>query len=114
MSEILSNPAEGNDRFPGAVSVTQLNEFVKSLIDGSDRLSNLYVKGEISNFKNHYGTGHYYFTLKDDGGLIRAVMFRSSAAKLKFMPDNGTDSISYTRILWSRTAWAPYISPMSS
>ena len=98
MSEILSNPAEGNDRFPGAVSVTQLNEFVKSLIDGSDRLSNLYVKGEISNFKNHYGTGHYYFTLKDDGGLIRAVMFRSSAAKLKFMPENGMKVVVHGRV----------------
>ena len=98
MSEILSNPAEGNDRFPGAVTVTQLNEFVKSLIDGSDRLSNLYVKGEISNFKNHYGTGHYYFTLKDDGGLIRAVMFRSSAAKLKFMPENGMKVVVHGRV----------------
>ena len=98
MSEILSNPAEENDRFPGAVSVTQLNEFVKALIDGSDCLSNLYVKGEISNFKNHYGTGHYYFTLKDDGGLIRAVMFRSSAAKLKFMPENGMKVVVHGRV----------------
>ena len=58
MSEILSNPAEGNDRFPGAVTVTQLNEFVKSLIDNSDYLSSLYVKGEAYTviFQNDDGT----------------------------------------------------------
>ena len=98
MSEIRNNTAQENDRFPGAVTVTQLNEFVKNLIDHSEPLNHVYVKGEISNFKNHYGTGHYYFTLKDDGGLIRAVMFRSSAAKLKFMPENGMKVVVHGRV----------------
>lgn len=85
-------------RFPGAVTVTQLNEFVKGLIDKSPQLSDVYVKGEISNFKNHYGTGHFYFTLKDDGGLIRSVMFRSSAGKLKFMPEDGMKVVAHGRV----------------
>ena len=71
------------------LTVTQLNEFVKLLLDNSPRLCSVYVKGEISNFTNHYKTGHLYFTLKDAGGLIRAVMFRSAAAKLPFVPENG-------------------------
>jgi exodeoxyribonuclease VII large subunit len=63
------------EKFPGALTVTQLNEYVKRIIDMTPQLSDVYVKGEISNFKNHYGTGHYYFTLKDEGGQLRAVMF---------------------------------------
>ncbi len=98
MSELVNNAPEGNDRFPGALSVTQLNEFIKNLIDNTAQLNHVYVKGEISNFKNHYGTGHFYFTLKDDGGLIRAVMFRSSASKLKFMPENGMRVVVHGRV----------------
>ena len=98
MSELVNNAPEGNDRFPGALSVTQLNEFIKNLIDNTAQLNHVYVKGEISNFKNHYGTGHFYFTLKDDGGLIRAVMFRSSASKLKFMPENGMRVVLHGRV----------------
>ena len=98
MSETMHNVPGESGRFPGAVTVTQLNEFVKQLIDGSAQLADVYVKGEISNFKNHYGTGHFYFTLKDDGGLIRAVMFRSSAAKLKFMPENGMRVVVHGRV----------------
>ena len=98
MSELVNNTPEGNDRFPGALSVTQLNEFIKNLIDNTAQLNHVYVKGEISNFKNHYGTGHFYFTLKDDGGLIRAVMFRSSASKLKFMPENGMRVVVHGRV----------------
>ena len=59
MSETMHNVPEESGRFPGAVTVTQLNEFVKQLIDGSAQLADVYVKGEISNFKNHYGTGHF-------------------------------------------------------
>ena len=77
------------DRFPDALTVTQLNEFMKRMIDASPRLSGLYVRGEISNFKNHYATGHWYFTLKDEGSQIAAVMFRSAAAKMKFVPEDG-------------------------
>ena len=60
------------EKFPGALTVTQLNEYVKRIIDGTPQLNNVYVKGEISNFKNHYSTGHYYFTLKDEGGNAAA------------------------------------------
>ncbi len=86
------------DRFPGALTVTQLNEYVKRLIDTIPQLTAVYVKGEISNFKNHYGTGHYYFTLKDEDGQLRAVMFKSSAAKMKFLPENGMKVTAHGRI----------------
>lgn len=77
------------ERFPGALTVTQLNEFMKRMIDATPQLTDLYVKGEISNFKNHYATGHWYFTLKDEESQLAAVMFRSSAARMKFVPENG-------------------------
>ena len=83
------NAARQAERFPEALTVTQLNEFMKRMIEASPRLAGLYVKGEISNFKNHYATGHWYFTLKDEGSQIAAVMFRSSAAKMKFVPEDG-------------------------
>ena len=83
------NAARQTERFPEALTVTQLNEFMKRMIEASPRLAGLYVKGEISNFKNHYATGHWYFTLKDEGSQIAAVMCRSSAAKMKFVPEDG-------------------------
>lgn len=66
----------------GAVSVRQLNLYVKSLIEGDVRLSDITVTGEISNFKNHYASGHWYFTLKDADASVRCVMFRSAAARV--------------------------------
>jgi len=80
------------------LTVTQLNNYIKSLLDSQQALASVYVKGEISNFTNHYKTGHLYFTLKDEGGLIRAVMFRGSAAKLKFMPSDGMKVIAHGRL----------------
>lgn len=71
-----------------AFTVTELNQYVKNLIDGNRTLSAVTVKGEISNFTNHR-SGHLYFSLKDADGQIRCVMFRSSAARLKFMPESG-------------------------
>ena len=71
-----------------AVSVSELNEYIKQIIDSDRELSDVYVKGEISNFKSHT-SGHLYFTLKDENSLIRAVMFRSSASKLTFAPESG-------------------------
>ena len=66
----------------GAVSVRQLNLYIKSLIEGDVRLSDITVTGEISNFKNHYASGHWYFTLKDADASVRCVMFRSAAARV--------------------------------
>ena len=80
------------------LTVTELNEYIKHLIDSTPFLARVYVKGEISNFTNHYKTGHFYFTLKDSEGLIRAVMFKSSAAKLRFVPENGMKVILTGRV----------------
>lgn len=71
------------------LSVSQINTYLKSVIDQDYNLKNIYVSGEISNFTNHYRTGHFYFTLKDEKAAVKAVMFRSSAERLRFMPENG-------------------------
>ena len=70
------------------ISVTELNRYVKNRIDGDEYLNNVLVKGEISNFKHHY-TGHLYFTLKDENSLIKCVMFKTYAEKIKFEPKDG-------------------------
>lgn len=71
------------------LSVKQLNLFVKSLIEGDVRLNNIAVTGEISNFKNHYQSGHFYFTLKDSDAQIRCVMFRAYACRVPFAVKDG-------------------------
>ena len=71
------------------LTVSQINGYVKMLVDSDVNLSDVSVRGEISNFTNHFRTGHLYFTLKDGESLIKAVMFRSSAAGLRFVPENG-------------------------
>lgn len=71
-----------------AFTVTGLNNYIKGLFEGDRVLTSVTVKGEISNFVNHR-SGHLYFSLKDAEGQIRAVMFRSYAARLKFMPESG-------------------------
>lgn len=65
------------------ITVKQLNLYVRSLIEGDEHLSFLSVTGEISNYKNHYSSGHLYFSLKDSDALIRCVMFKSNAVRLK-------------------------------
>ncbi len=70
------------------LSVTQLNSYIKTVFDSDGFLGNVTVKGEISNFKYH-STGHLYFSLKDEESVIRAVMFRSAASRLRFEPENG-------------------------
>ncbi len=70
------------------LTVSELNLYIKRIFDTDRNLSAVTVRGEISNFTNHR-TGHLYFSLKDEGGQIKAVMFRSSAANLKFIPENG-------------------------
>lgn len=71
-----------------AVTVSQLNSYIKDKIADDEYLNNILVKGEISNFKNHY-TGHLYFTLKDENSLIKCIMFKSYAQKLEFIPKDG-------------------------
>ena len=82
----------------GAITVTELNEYIKSKIDADGFLSHVLVKGEISNFTNHYKTGHFYFTIKDEGSLIKAVMFRSAASKINFVPENGMKILARGRV----------------
>ncbi len=71
-----------------AISVTQLNQYLKTVLEADLNLKNIWIQGEISNLTIH-GSGHIYLRLKDENGIISAVMFRSSAAKLKFRPENG-------------------------
>ena len=80
------------------LSVSQLNRYVRSMLENDPRLSRLYLTGEISNFKDHYQSGHLYFSLKDEGGLVRSVMFRTAAARLKFRPENGMQVVCRGRI----------------
>ena len=93
---LIPRPTERDAR--NVMTVTQLNNCIKTLIDSTDFLANVYIKGEISNFTNHYKTGHFYFTLKDEGSLLKAVMFRGSAAKLPFIPENGMKVVCHGRI----------------
>lgn len=74
---------------PSVLTVTQLNTYIKSLIDGDRNLQTVFVEGEISNFTNHYRTGHYYMSIKDGECSVRAVMFRFSNQRLRFTPENG-------------------------
>ena len=85
------------ERQSGFLSVTQVNEYLKMILDGDRLLSSLYVCGEISNFKL-YSSGHAYFTLKDEMGQLKAVMFRSYASKLKFYPTDGMRVIAHGRV----------------
>ena len=83
---------------PVAMSVSQLNQYLKTLIDSSPVLCNVCIVGEISNFTNHYKTGHLYFTLKDESSLLKAVMFNSYASRLKFVPKENMKVLVYGRI----------------
>ena len=71
-----------------AISVSDLNKYIKDKIADDEYLNNILIKGEISNFKHHY-TGHLYFTLKDEKSLIKCIMFKSYAQKLNFEPKDG-------------------------
>ncbi len=75
------------------LSVTQLNKYVKSVLEGDRNLKTIFVKGEISNLKVNSFSGHMYFSLKDDGAAVRAVMFKNSAVRLKFLPKEGMNVI---------------------
>ena len=71
------------------LSVTSLNYYVKSLLEEDCNLADIAVEGEISNFVNHYKSGHYYMALKDEKSLIKTVMFQTYNRKLTFVPENG-------------------------
>jgi exodeoxyribonuclease VII large subunit len=80
------------------LTVTQLNTYAKSLLEGDNNLRHVFLRAEISNFTNHYRSGHLYMSLKDDASLIKAVMFRSSAQRLAFMPQDGMKVIVSGRV----------------
>lgn len=76
------------DRFL-TVTVSQLNTYLRSKLEEDPLLSQIFVTGEISNFTNHYKSGHLYFSLKDDKAVVKAVMFAQNARRIRFMPENG-------------------------
>ena len=78
-------------------SVSEANNFIKALLDTVPQLQNIFVRGEISNYKL-YPSGHHYFTLKDEGSALKCVMFRGMAGKLRFRPENGMKVIAFGRI----------------
>ena len=79
------------------LSVTQLNEYIRSQMDADALLTGVAVKGEISNYKM-YPSGHHYFTLKDEGGALKCVMFKGNALRLRFRPENGMKVIAMGRV----------------
>lgn len=79
------------------VAVSQLNNYIKRVLENNSYLKNIWIKGEISNCKRHT-SGHIYLTLKDDASVLRAVMFRTSAANLRFQPENGMKVLARGRI----------------
>ena len=79
------------------LSITQINEYIRTLMDSDVLLAGLAVKGEISNYKM-YPSGHHYFTLKDEGGALKCVMFKGNAMRLRFRPENGMKVIAMGKI----------------
>ena len=79
------------------LSITQINEYIRTMMDGDRLLCGVAVRGEISNYKV-YPSGHHYFTLKDDSAALKCVMFRGSATKLRFRPENGMQVVAMGKI----------------
>ena len=78
-------------------AVSEINQLIKNILDSIPELGNVYIRGEISNYKQ-YPSGHHYFTLKDEAGAIRCVMVRGQASRLRFRPENGMKVIALGRI----------------
>ena len=79
------------------LSITQVNEYIRALMDSDAMLAGLAVRGEISNYKM-YPSGHHYFTLKDESGALKCVMFKGNAMRLRFRPENGMKVIAIGKI----------------
>ena len=79
------------------LSITQINEYIRARLDADPLLSSVAVRGEISNYKM-YPSGHHYFTLKDEGGALKCVMFKGNAVRLRFRPENGMKVIAMGKI----------------
>ena len=80
-----------------ALTVTQVNEYIRVMMDRDSLLGNVCVKGEISNYKL-YPSGHHYFTLKDEGAALKCVMFKGNAFRLRFRPENGMKILAFGKI----------------
>lgn len=80
------------------LSVSQVNMYIKVLLDEIPQVKNVYICGEISNFKHYYNSGHMYFTLKDDKSQLKAVMFKNDNYRLKFTPENGMKVICFGQV----------------
>ena len=78
-------------------TVSQINQYLKKMMDRDELLSALFIRGEISNYKRHQ-SGHHFFSLKDAGGAIRCVMYQREAARLRFRPENGMNVVAFGRI----------------
>jgi len=78
-------------------TVSEINNYIKNLLDRDETLTGVYVKGELSNYKT-YPSGHHYFTMKDAEGTLKCVMFKGSAVKLRFRPENGMSVVAFGRI----------------
>lgn len=82
---------------PKIATVSQINSYIKKILDNNIILNDIWIKGEISNFK-HHSSGHMYITLKDEGGVLKAVMFKGAAASLSFLPEDGMKVLARGRV----------------